>query len=66
MKKDANGLCVKCGHEPDRCTCPSEVLPGLKAYPVEDWKYEVANDDTILGYDEWVQHQIESHKGDGK
>ena len=24
-------------------------------YPVEDWKYEVANDDTRLGYLEWVK-----------
>ena len=23
--------------------------------PVEDWKYEVANDDTRLGYLEWVE-----------
>ncbi len=24
-------------------------------YPVEDWQYEVANDDTRLGYWEWVK-----------
>lgn len=29
-------------------------------YPKEDWKYEVANDDTVLGYSEWVEHRIES------
>lgn len=23
-------------------------------YPKKDWKYEVANDDTLIGYDEWV------------
>jgi hypothetical protein len=23
-------------------------------YPCDDWKYEVANDDTRLGYWEWV------------
>ena len=28
-------------------------------YPVEDWKYEVSNDDTRLGYAEWVKHQKE-------
>lgn len=28
------------------------------AYPVADWKYEVANDDTRLGYREWVEAQI--------
>ena len=25
----------------------------------DDWKYEVANGDTKLGYDEWLQHQKE-------
>ena len=28
-------------------------------YPVEDWQYEVGNDDTRLGYWEWVSHRIE-------
>lgn len=27
-------------------------IPG---HPVEDWKNEVANDDTLLGYHEWVR-----------
>jgi len=30
-------------------------------YTKEDWRYEVANDDTVLGYAEWVQHRKESH-----
>lgn len=28
-------------------------------YPIEDWKYEVANNDTKLGYKEWLEHKIE-------
>ena len=28
-------------------------------FPVSDWRYEVANDDTRLGYWEWVQAAIE-------
>lgn len=32
-------------------------------YPVADWKYEVANDDTRLGYAEWVDHRIEIDAG---
>ena len=28
-------------------------------FPKSDWQYEVANDDTSLGYAEWVQHCIE-------
>ena len=26
-------------------------------FPVTDWRYEVANDDTRLGYAEWVAAQ---------
>lgn len=26
-------------------------------YPVSDWKYEVQNDDTRLGYREWVENE---------
>lgn len=29
-------------------------------YPVRDWQYEVTNDDTRLGYQDWVDHKIES------
>lgn len=28
-------------------------------WPVDDWKYEVANDDTRQGYHEWVAHNKE-------
>ncbi len=28
-------------------------------FPVRDWKYEVANDDTRLGYHEWVARKRE-------
>lgn len=27
-------------------------------YPKEDWKYEIANDDTVAGYWDWVEHQM--------
>ncbi len=27
-------------------------------YPVEDWKLEVENDDTRLGYWEWVEARL--------
>jgi hypothetical protein len=29
-------------------------------YPLEDWKYEVVNEDTRLGYWEWVNSKIEA------
>ena len=28
-------------------------------FPVSDWQYEVANGDTRLGYQQWVNDQIE-------
>jgi hypothetical protein len=31
-------------------------------FPSEDWKYEVANGDTRLGYHQWVEHQREAKK----
>ncbi|WP_289101026.1 hypothetical protein [uncultured Marinobacter sp.] len=29
-------------------------------YPVEDWQYEVSNDETRLGYWDWVLIKIET------
>ena len=26
----------------------------------DDWRYEVANGDTVLGYSEWIEHQFEA------
>ena len=31
-----------------------------KQYPRKDWKYAVANDDTQLGYWDWVIHNLEN------
>lgn len=33
-------------------------------FPRRDWQYEVGNDDTRLGYWEWVAHQIELYAED--
>lgn len=33
-------------------------------YPVSDWKYEVANGDTSLGYETWLDHKIEAERED--
>lgn len=38
----------------------------LPEYPVEDWKYEVANDDTRDGYWAWVESQQDMNKEDSK
>jgi hypothetical protein len=33
--------------------------PFVEVYAEDDWKYEVANGDTKLGFAEWVDHQRE-------
>lgn len=33
-------------------------------FPLSDWKYEVANDDTRLGYHEWVTSKRASQRDD--
>lgn len=37
----------------------SDVWADDPAHPVEDWKSEVANDDTRLGYLAWVETRTE-------
>lgn len=34
-------------------------------YPVRDWQYEVANGDTRLGYDEWLNVKIDQEEPGG-
>lgn len=31
-----------------------------KNYPMSDWRHEVANEDTVLGYVAWVEHKYEA------
>lgn len=35
-------------------------LERIGRFPKADWKYEVANGDTLLGYEEWVRHRKEA------
>lgn len=35
-------------------------------FPRDDWRYEVGNNDTVLGYWEWVEHQVESAADDAE
>lgn len=39
----------------------SELLPANPEdmFPYCDWRYDVANGDTRLGFDEWLEHQLE-------
>lgn len=34
-------------------------------YPLEDWKYEVTNNDTRMGYWNWVESKIEQEEDEG-
>ena len=34
-------------------------------HPVSDWKHEVANGDTVLGYEEWLLHCVEADWSSG-
>lgn len=39
------------------------VVPSAKdRFPKSDWKYEVQNGDTKLGYQEWLAHRVESEE----
>lgn len=70
------GVCPDCGEEippqavdGSECSNCEHVFVASRSdnhwvsdpnYPVEDWRIEVANDDTRLGYGEWLQHQREA------
>ena len=40
---------------------PASHWDNDEEYPVEDWAREVSEDNTRLGYIEWVEHQRESN-----
>jgi hypothetical protein len=56
-------------------TCPTVRWDSLEiyedvggendAFPREDWKYEVRNNYTNLGYGEWVEHKKEVWEDEG-
>jgi transposase len=32
----------------------------MDRFTIQDWKHEVANGDTVLGYLDWVEHRIDA------
>ena len=42
------------------CRVKGSVWDEYDQFPKCDWRYEVAADDTVLGYWEWVEHKIEA------
>lgn len=47
----------------DKRRKPEDVWAAEEDYPVADWQHEVANDDTRLGYWDWVQHRKDEAHG---
>lgn len=43
--------------EPTHASMP--ITQHTDKYPMSDWRYEVANEDTVLGYWEWLDNKIE-------
>ena len=43
--------------EPTHASMP--LTQHTDKYPMSDWRYEVANEDTVLGYREWLDNKIE-------
>ena len=40
------------------------ILQPTDRFPVEDWRYDVTNGDTRLGYLDWLEHNMESEAND--
>lgn len=56
---------IEAGNPPPSCTTPDDFdneVPHNDYWsvyaPFDDWKYEVANDTTRLGYWQWVRQKI--------
>ncbi len=47
-------------------SAPSRTETVGDEFPVVDWQYEVANEDTRLGYDDWVAHRQEAKNDDAE
>jgi len=54
-------LCDKCNKiEEAREAEEENHWADFEDYPLSDWKYEVANDDTRVGYWVWVKSKIQA------
>lgn len=51
-----DGACENCED-----TAKLDNVELTEEYPVEDWKYEIANDDTQLGYRDWLLQKGWAH-----
>lgn len=40
--------------------CGNDFWSECKQFPKDDWRSEVENNDTVLGYWDWVVHQAEA------
>ena len=42
----------------------SDELTINQRFPIEDWRFEVVNGDTLLGFREWQQHRLAAEESD--
>lgn len=64
--EDGNTVCTGCAqYEADMEAATlmqkKDLWDDFKKYPRADWRAEVANDDTQLGYWDWVKQHITLH-----
>ncbi len=60
LGEDVCSECGSLGSQVCAPTCRTQRQPDEEVFPLEDWRYEVANGDTRLGYSEWAAHKAES------
>jgi len=61
---DENGKETGCYLEVGGIPLPEAELSKYERFPKEDWRYEVQNGDTRLGYEDWVEHNVEAKAAD--
>jgi predicted Zn-ribbon and HTH transcriptional regulator len=54
-----HGKCIACHKQ-----WQFSITPDDDRFPIEEWRVEAGNGDTVLGYDEWRAHKIESDADD--
>jgi hypothetical protein len=65
LKHVAIDLCAAADNVERQDEVPADVWSENPKYPRSDWKHEVAEDNTNLGYWEWVLHTEEADQPHG-
>ena len=62
-KSNGEPICTDCSCEKSDVEFVDDVLTKPSEDDIRDWKYEVSNNDTVLGLRDWIEHRDEA---DGK